>query len=397
LSIVDEQQRMLAQASAVSDLTTHELADEPPPHPPAPGPRGLARLGIWQWPALLVLTLVVAFVFDKGHVASARFFGPLVVGLAFAFSGSDLKVPRKMTIISQGVIGCVIARSVEMAVLTFVFVHWPAIVAVIGVTAISSVIVSLGLMRLTGMDGQTAAWGSMPGAAGIMVALAADAGGDTRLVAFMQYVRLIVVLSTASLVSSVLLGAGHASSGAAAAVHASAAADIGFVAAIPTFIVALVGIFIGKVSRIPAGPLLVTAVIGAVVHLNHLFPIAMPASLPTISYGAIGWFVGLQFDRTVLASALRNLPAMIGSTLLLLVLCGLGGVGIARLLGVDVLTGYLATSPGAIDSIAIIALDSKSDMSVVMAVQTLRFFAVILMAPYLVKFICRFAPGRSTA
>jgi membrane AbrB-like protein len=280
-------------------------------------------------------------------------------------------------------------------VLTFVLAHWPAIIAVIAITAVSSIIVSLGLMRLTGMDGQTAAWGSMPGAAGIMVALAAEAGGDTRLVAFMQYVRLIVVLSTASLVSSVLLGVGHPG---AAGGHAAASPNIGFMAAIPTFIVAIVGVVLGKVSRIPAGPLLVTALIGAVIHLNRLFPIAMPPQLLTISYGAIGWFVGLQFDRAVLASAVRNLPAMIGSTLLLLVLCGLGGVGIAHLLGVDVLTGYLATSPGAIDSIAIIALDSKSDMSVVMAVQTLRFFAVILMAPYLVMFICRFAPGaaRST-
>ena len=62
------------------------------------------------------------------------------------------------------------------------------------------------------------------------------------------------------------------------------------------------------------------------------------------------------------------------------------------MLDVDLLTGYLATSPGAIDTIAILALNGQADMSVVMAVQTLRFFAVILMAPYLVKFICRLTP-----
>ncbi len=72
----------------------------------------------------------------------------------------------------------------------------------------------------------------------------------------------------------------------------------------------------------------------------------------------------------VLASALRSLPSMVIATLTLILLCGLAGALLSRLLGVDLLTGYLATSPGAIDSITILALDGKADMSVVMAVQT---------------------------
>ena len=358
----------------------------------SPAGWGRKLLALWQWPALLAFTLVIAFFFHEWKVASALFLAPLVAGLAFAFGGSDLKVSRKVTIGSQAVIGCVVARSVDASILTFVTAHWLAILAVIVVTGGAAILVALGLMRLTTLSGQTAAWGAMPGAAGVMVALAAEAGGDPRLVAFMQYIRLIVVLSTASVFASLFAGAG--AHGTVAGVAAPVAAGDGsLVDACLTILLGAVGMVLGRVSRIPAGPLLVTALIGAVIHLNGIFPLAMPYWLLSIAYGAVGWFVGLQFDRAVLASALRNLPAMVAATLTLILLCGIAGVLLSRLLGVDLLTGYLATSPGAIDSIAIIALGGKANMSVVMAVQTLRFFAVIMMAPYLVKLVSRLGRG----
>jgi membrane AbrB-like protein len=394
---------MLAQTPpTASDIALAELADTP--LTPSPTRRwGLARLGHGQWAALLALTLAIAYLFDRWHVASALFLGPLVAGLAFAFGGSTLKVSRKVTIGSQAVIGCMIARSLKMSILTFVMGHWSSIAAVIAVTALSSIVVGIGLTMTTRLSGQTAAWGSMPGAAGVMVALATEDGGDPRLVAFMQYVRLIVVLSTASAVSTVLLGiAGHpaatpAAAAAAVAAHPANSVDVGPIAAVPTIVLAVLGMVLGRLSRIPAGPLLVTAFIGAVIQFNGVFQIAVPFWLLALSYGAVGWFVGLQFDLAVLRSALRNLPAMVGAIVLLILLCALGGMVISHFLGGDFLTGYLATSPGAIDSIAIIALNGHVDMSVVMAVQTLRFFAVILMAPYLVKIICRFTPSPSTA
>ena len=54
---------------------------------------------------------------------------------------------------------------------------------------------------------------------------------------------------------------------------------------------------------------------------------------------------------------------------------------------VDPLTAYLATSPGGSDSIAIIAASTDCDVSFVMAMQTVRMIAVLLLAPVLTKFI----------
>ncbi|WP_337188992.1 AbrB family transcriptional regulator [Phenylobacterium sp.] len=364
-----------------------------PPTGSKPAPSGLNRLGPLQWGLLLGLTAVIAYLFHAWQVTSALFLGPLLAGLIFAFSGSSLKVSRKVTIVSQAVIGCSVARAIDMTILSFVATHWLAIAGVIIATAAAACVVAYGLVRYTTLTPQTAAWGSMPGAANIMVTLAAASDGDPRLVAFMQYVRLITVLSTASLVASLLIGTGvHVAHGAAAP-RPPQPADVDILTAAPAIVIGLIGLTIGRLARIPAGPLLVTAALGAIVNLNGWFPIALPHWMMVLSYGAVGWYVGLQFDRAVLAAAMRNLPAMILAMLVLILLCGVTGMILSIALHVDFVTGYLATSPGAIDSIAILALGGEADMSVVMAVQTLRFFAVIMMAPYLVRLICRFLPS----
>ena len=58
----------------------------------------------------------------------------------------------------------------------------------------------------------------------------------------------------------------------------------------------------------------------------------------------------------------------------------------------DLLTAVLATSPGGLDSVAIIAVGSKADVSFVLAVQTLRLFVVLLTGPLLAKCISRSVP-----
>ena len=55
------------------------------------------------------------------------------------------------------------------------------------------------------------------------------------------------------------------------------------------------------------------------------------------------------------------------------------------------LTAYLATTPGGLDSVVIIAMNTHADMPFVMAAQTLRLIVVILAGPQIAKLICRFA------
>jgi uncharacterized membrane protein AbrB (regulator of aidB expression) len=64
------------------------------------------------------------------------------------------------------------------------------------------------------LPGTTAIWGSSPGAATAMTLMSESYGADMRLVAVMQYLRVVLVVLTASLVARLLLGAQGASSAA---------------------------------------------------------------------------------------------------------------------------------------------------------------------------------------
>ncbi|MDF0546102.1 AbrB family transcriptional regulator [Sphingobium sp. H39-3-25] len=355
---------------------------------------GAGRLGPWQWPVLMVLSAMLFALFAAVRLTSAAFLGPMVAGLAMALAGSDLRIARQVPMVCQAVIGCMVGLGVNFGTLSFVGAHGPVIAGVIGATALATCAVAWCVARASTLSAQTAAWGAMPGAANIMVALAAESGGDARLVAFMQYIRVIAVLSTASVVASIMAGPGPATS--TVAVGGAAGMDVplnaGALAASAVLIMA--GLLIGRGLRIPAGPLLVTAMLASGVHGLQLFPMQLPGWALSLAFSAVGWFVGLQFDRAALGMAVRNLPAMICGTLALIVLCAGIGMVLSLRLGLDPVTGYLATSPGAIDTVAILASGGKADMAVVMAIQTLRFFAVIMLAPWLAAFIARIVPAR---
>src|ERR671915_232013 len=66
------------------------------------------------------------------------------------------------------------------------------------------------LAAVAGLDGKTAALGTLPGAASGMLAMSGPLGADPRLVALMQYTRVVVVVFSAALVSRLGLVPGSA-------------------------------------------------------------------------------------------------------------------------------------------------------------------------------------------
>jgi membrane AbrB-like protein len=115
--------------------------------------------------------------------------------------------------------------------------------------------------------------------------------------------------------------------------------------------------------------------------------IDLPPWLLAASYAMLGWHIGLGFTQRILAHASRAFPQILLSiVVLVLFCCGLAFL-LVRLLGVDPLTAYLATSPGGLDSVAIIAAASKVDLSFVMALQTARLLIVMAIGPRLARLV----------
>ena len=337
-----------------------------------------------RWIGLIVLSVGIGAVLLWLHAPAALMLGPLVAGIVVASGGGKVRFPLPAFVVAQGIIGCMIARMVPLSIMGDILSHW-----LLFTTGVLSVVIACSLLgwlmtRLRLLPGTTALWGMSPGAASVMTIMAKSYGADIRLVAVMQYLRVVGVAAVAALVAR-MFGV-SASHGPAAIVWFP---PVAWVPLAETLALAIVGPIVARLLRIPAGAFLVPLVGGAV--LTHLgwMTIELPTWLLAASYAFVGWNVGLRFTRPLLMHAARALPLIVGSTLVLIVICGIVAAAMVVMAGIDPLTAYLATSPGGSDSIAIIAASTNVDVSFVMAMQTFRMITVMFLAPVLTKFIAK--------
>jgi uncharacterized protein len=346
-----------------------------------PSPR---TLGLWA--ALAAASAVISYGLMRAQFPAALLLGPMIGAIAFGVGGSRLHVPRAAFQASQAAIGCLVAHAVTGQIAQTLLKDGPLIVAVVMVTVAVSGGVGWVLTRLRVLPGTTAAWGSSPGGASAMVAMAEDFGADPRLVAFMQYVRVAAVVFSASFAARLLMETPVP--GAAA----SAAEVTGPFSLFATLAVAVVGAGAALALRVPAGAQVGPMVLGSLLHASGIVRMSLPVPILELAYACIGIYVGLRFTRETLRLTVTALPGILTATFSVIALCAAWGWGLTLLLPIDLLTAVLATSPGGLDSVAIIAVGSKADVSFVLAVQTLRLFVVLLTGPLLAKWISRSVP-----
>jgi len=119
------------------------------------------------------------------RLPAALLLGAMAAAILVAVFEGRLAVPGWPYVLAQGLIGCLVARSVGPAILATMLQQWPLFLA--GVCSVLVISTSLGalLARWKVLPGTTAVWGSAPGAATVMVLMSENFGGDPRLVAFM--------------------------------------------------------------------------------------------------------------------------------------------------------------------------------------------------------------------
>jgi len=335
-----------------------------------------------QWILLIALSAGIGAFLLWLHAPAALMLGPLIAAMMLAAGGGRVRFPLPPFVVAQGIIGCLIARMVPLTIIGDILDHWLLFTAGVLLVVAASSLLGWLMTRLQMLPGTTALWGTSPGAASVMTIMAESYGADIRLVAVMQYSRVVLVAAIAALVAK-LFGV-SASQGPAAIVWFP---PIAWLPLAETLALAVAGPLVARALRIPAGAFLVPMVAGIVLTHFGWLVIELPAWLLAASYALVGWNIGLRFTRPLLIHAARALPRIIGCTVLLIALCGLVALMLVYGAGVDPLTAYLATSPGGSDSIAIIAASTDVDVSFVMAMQTVRMIAVLFLAPVLTKFI----------
>ena len=348
--------------------------------------RLLRNDGLPKWALLLALSTAFVVFLELFALPASLLIGPMVAAilLALTVGKGKLRVPFWPLQFGQVLVGLLMARTITPDILGTMAKDAPLfLLFIFSVIAIAAGLGWL-LTRWQVLPGTTAVWGSSPGGASAMVIMSEAYGADARLVAFMQYLRVVFVAVGASVVSRLWVAADGAEP--PPLILFPVVDWLAFAAT--TAFASLCAYGIHRL-RIQGGNIIVPLFLGALLQGFGLLKIELPMWLLAIAYALVGWSIGLRFTRSILKHAARALPRVSASILLLMALCGLMAIALHKFAGIDPLTAYLATSPGGADSVAIIAASSDVDVPFVMAMQTGRFLVILMIGPTLARFIAR--------
>jgi uncharacterized protein len=346
------------------------------------------------WGALAAATVAVGWVLGRLSVPSNYLFAALLLGLVAALTRPDrLAVPPWGFAVSQAVTGVVLGAYLQSSSLSAVADAWLPVAIVSAGTLVVCLAAGAVLARTTEMDEPTAALGMVAGGASGIVAMARDLGGDDRLVAFMQYARVLVVVLLTPILAGVFFPGGHAVAGAASEGPLLGDAKDWAI----TLACAPAGYLLGLAVRLPAAPLLGPMVVAGVLTLTGaLGHWTVPPLLREAAFIGIGLQVGLRFTMATVRQVGRLLVPVLLSILLLMVAC----FGLAVLLhlttdGVSLEDAYLATTPGGLYAVLAVAFGAGANTTFILAVQGLRLLVMVLVAPLVVRRVVRPAATRA--
>jgi len=351
---------------------------------------------MWKWVLLVGVTVAVTVPLDLIGVPSAALFAALIVGIALALvSLAPAGVPKKAGIAAQGVLGVYIGTMVHRDALTALGSDWPIVLGV----AVSTLVLSIGAGALLGLHRDisplTGSLALVAGGASGLVAIARELGGDDRVVAVVQYLRVALITSSMPVVVTLVY---HAAKSGHAAAPAQSDPAPWYLSLAMLAVIVLVGVTAGRLARLPGAGLLGPMAVTIALELTGAsFGLSVPMVLVQLGYAVIGWQAGVAFTRESMRAIGRALPAALGLIVALNVACAGLGVLLAHVTGISMLEGYLSTSPGGIYAVLATAVETGSNVTFIVAAQVMRVLLMLFAAPLIARGLARLSRGRQTS
>jgi membrane AbrB-like protein len=336
---------------------------------------------VLRWTALLAATVAGGWLLDLAGLPSPYLFSSLLAGLGTALATpARLEVPAPVFGAAQAVTGVVLGAYLKTSSLEAAADAWLPVALV----SAGTLAICLGAGRVlatrTELDRPTAVLGMIAGGASGIVAMARELGGDDRLVAFMQYLRVLIVVLLTPLIAGLAFG----QESSAAVPDAPLLGDArGWLI---TLVAAPAGAVIGR--RLPAGTLLGPLALAGTYALA-VDPFSVPELLQEAAFIGIGLQVGLRFTPEAVREVGRLLWPVVVTILALMVGCFGLALAMTATTDITLLDSYLATTPGGLYAVLAAAFGAGADTTFILAVQTLRLLVMVLLAPLVVRRMVR--------
>jgi uncharacterized protein len=343
------------------------------------------RRAVVRWAAIAAGVVALTVVLDRIGAPTPPLFAGFAAGLGFALlTRWHRDLPRPATVLSQAVIGITVGGYLRSSTLGEVASNGVAVVLVCVTTLALSVVFGLLLSKLVRVDQATSSFGMIAGGAAGIISISRELGTDERLVAVLQYTRVLIIVALTPFVAAVAFGiesTPHPPTG---------GGTDSFTGLWVVLLCTVIGLPLARLVRLPAGGLLGPMLVAAVFALSGS-SLTVGASQPVVlvAFALVGLEVGLRFTPASLRQAGALLPAAVLMILALLAACAGLGIVLASLADVSRLDGYLATTPGGLSAVLALSVGSRTNTTFILSVQLIRTFVMLLAAPPLAHWIAR--------
>jgi membrane AbrB-like protein len=328
-----------------------------------------------EWGALAALTALGTLAVQAVGVAGATLFAAMLVGLARGLlMRRALTFPPRLGIVAFAALGVQMGTYISGPTAGAVVDYAVPLFVVTSATIAISLAAGVALGRMTGLDLTTASFGMIAGGVAGLIAISDEAGADARLVAVVQYLRVLFVALLTPVAAGLVFAASDAALAGGPAEWPRALLFVTVAGAL--------GLALTRVVYVPGGSMLGPMLVaGALTVVDAPIAVELPALLRDVTFALIGLQVGLRFTLEGIRTAAEILPAALGLIALQTLACAAVGVGLAAMTPLTQLDAYLATTPGGLYIAVALAVGSDSATTFVLAAQVLRLVVTMLAAP----------------
>jgi len=342
---------------------------------------GVSPLSHLQTIALVGAAVLVSLFMDRFSVPVPWLIGSMVVGVAVATRHrKPVDVPSYFFLLGNVVLGVASGIGFPPSTLIALGEYAVPLAAMVLIMVALTMLNGYLLARWTGLDIATALMGSLPGAASVMVIMSTALGGNALMVAVLQYLRLLIVITLVPPATMALFPM-EASDSIAPTLSAIPVAPF-YLNLLLLTMLGVTGAVVGWLIRLPApqflGPMLVT------LALTWSLPFRL--EVPHIVYAGgmvlLGLVIAGRFD--VGQARLMGRVSLVKAGLVLgLIIISLGlGFIFSLMTGVSAVTAVLGAAPGGMEVMVATAPELGADSGLVLAMQLIRWFAVLLIGPW---------------
>jgi uncharacterized protein len=319
----------------------------------------------------LAIALAGGLAFTYLQLPAGLVSGSVLAVATAALLGRPIRLPLPLARVCYVIVGILLGAVVTPETLRGV-TTWPVSIALLMVCSVGMIVATMTYLRVVHRwDSLSALLGASPGAMAQVIALAAELGGDLRAIAIIQTVRVLLIV--------IGLPNGLALFGLEAPAIAVARGPAGMSVLGEMILLAAVSITFAIVFlrlRFPGGLLFGAMTGSALLHGTGYIHAVLPWWIGSASVIALGAVVGSRFANTTVRMLLGYLGAAFGSFAVSMAVAAFFIAIVAYLFSFPIANIVIAFSPGAQDTMMVLALALHLDPVYVGAHHLARFLVV---------------------